>query len=66
MVSLPIGTEISVGNEVIFEISQIGKECHIGCAIYRQIGRCIMPREGVFAKVISGGLVRSGDTIAIK
>jgi MOSC domain-containing protein YiiM len=45
------------------EVSQIGKECHIGCAIYHQIGKCIMPKEGVFARVIRGGMVRAGDTI---
>ena len=61
---LPIGTEIGIGDEVILEISQIGKECHSGCAIFRQIGRCIMPKEGVFAKVIRGGVVRNGDTIS--
>lgn len=66
LVSLPIGTEISIGNEIILEISQIGKECHTGCAIYRQIGKCIMPKEGVFAKVIRGGLVKAGDVIRIK
>ncbi len=63
LVSLPIGTRLAVGEEVILEITQIGKECHTGCAIYRQIGKCIMPREGVFARVIHGGLVRTGDTI---
>lgn len=63
LVSLPVGTVISIGNEVILEISQIGKECHSGCAIYRQIGKCIMPKEGVFARVICGGLVKAGDTI---
>lgn len=66
LVSLPVGTHISIGDEVILEISQIGKECHSGCAIYRQIGKCIMPKEGVFAKVIRSGLVRTGDTIKIK
>jgi len=65
LVSLPLGTEISIGNEIILEISQIGKECHSGCAIYLQIGKCIMPREGVFARVIQGGLVRAGDTITV-
>jgi len=65
LVSLPIGTEISMGNEIILEISQIGKECHSGCAIYRQIGKCIMPKEGVFARVIQGGLVRAGDAITV-
>ena len=63
LVLLPIGTRISIGGELILEITQIGKECHTGCAIYRQIGKCIMPKEGVFAKVIRGGLVRAGDQI---
>jgi len=63
LVSLPVGTRTSVGEEVILEITQIGKECHTGCAIYRQIGKCIMPKEGVFARVIRGGLVKAGDQI---
>ncbi len=66
LVSLPVGTHISVGDEIILEMSQIGKECHTGCAIYRQVGKCIMPKEGVFARVIHGGFVRTGDTINIK
>ncbi len=66
LVSLPVGTHISIGDKIILEISQIGKECHSGCAIYRQTGKCIMPREGVFAKVIRGGLVRTEDTINVK
>ena len=66
LVSLPVGTQLLIGKEVILEVTQIGKECHSGCAIYRQIGKCIMPREGVFAKVIGGGLVRAGNTIKIK
>jgi len=63
LVSLPIGTHISVGKEIILEVTQLGKQCHTGCAIYRQIGKCIMPKEGVFAKVVRGGLVRSGDSV---
>ena len=63
LVSLPIGTRVSVGKEVVLEISQIGKECHTRCAIYRQMGQCIMPEEGVFTRVIRGGLVRAGDEI---
>jgi molybdopterin adenylyltransferase len=63
LTSLPIGTRLAVGEEVILEVSQIGKKCHSGCAIYRQIGNCIMPREGVFARVIRGGMVRAGDII---
>jgi MOSC domain-containing protein YiiM len=66
LVSLPVGTELCVGNEVILEISQIGKECHTGCAIFRQVGKCVMPKEGVFAKVIRGGMVRVGDEIKVK
>ncbi len=65
LISLPIGTKVYIGGEVILEITQIGKECHSGCAIFRQIGKCIMPKEGVFAKVIRGGLVRAGDEIRI-
>lgn len=63
LVSLPIGTKLLIGDEVVLEISQIGKECHAACAIRRQVGTCIMPVEGVFAKVTRGGSVRAGDEI---
>jgi MOSC domain-containing protein YiiM len=66
LVSLPIGTRLSIGKGVILEVTQVGKECHSGCAIYLQIGKCIMPKEGVFAKVIRGGLVKIGDTIKVR
>ena len=62
--SLPVGTKIRVG-EAILEITQIGKECHQGCAIRRLTGDCVMPREGVFAVVLKGGTVRKGDEIAL-
>ena len=65
LISLSVGTQVSIGKDVNLEITQIGKECHSGCAIYRQIGKCIMPKEGVFAKVIKGGLVKAGDTIRV-
>jgi MOSC domain-containing protein YiiM len=65
LVSLPVGTRISVGEQIVLEITQIGKECHTGCAIYRQVGKCIMPEEGVFARVIKGGPVRTGDRIKV-
>ena len=65
LVSLPIGTRITAGEEVLLEITQIGKECHAGCAIFRQVGKCIMPKEGVFARVIRGGPVRAGDPVRI-
>ena len=66
LVSLPLGTNISIGEGVTLEITQIGKECHTGCAIFRQIGKCVMPKEGVFAKVIRGGIVGTGDQIRIE
>ena len=65
LVSLPIGIHIAVGNDIVLELTQIGKECHTGCAIQRLIGKCIMPKEGVFTKVIHGGKVRAGDIIKI-
>ena len=65
LVSLPVGTSINVGKDIILEVTQIGKDCHSGCAIFQQIGKCIMPKEGVFAKVIRGGLVRAGNEIRI-
>jgi MOSC domain-containing protein YiiM len=61
--TVPIGTRLKLGDSVIVEITQIGKECHKKCAIYYQAGDCIMPREGVFAKVLRGGAIRSGDPI---
>ena len=59
---LPIGTRLRCG-DVFFEITQIGKECHSHCAIYQQIGDCIMPREGVFARVLHGGDIKIGDNL---
>ena len=64
--SLPIGTKISIGKDVLLDVTQIGKECHGGCAIRQEIGKCIMPREGIFARVIHGGCVRAGDDIRIE
>ncbi|MGI6514738.1 MAG: MOSC domain-containing protein [Syntrophomonadaceae bacterium] len=63
---LPVGTRLRVGAEAELEITQIGKECHMGCAIRRQVGDCVMPREGVFARVLQGGPVRAGDLIEVK
>jgi MOSC domain-containing protein YiiM len=63
LVSLPIGTHLKIGPKAIGEVTQIGKECHTRCAIYQQAGDCVMPREGIFIKVINGGLVKSGDSI---
>lgn len=58
--NLPVGTRFSCG-EVLLEMTQIGKECHSHCAIYHKMGECIMPREGVFAKVLKGGTLHVGD-----
>ncbi|TET42065.1 MAG: MOSC domain-containing protein [Dehalococcoidia bacterium] len=66
LLSLPVGTKISIGKDVLLEVTQIGKECHSGCAIYREIGKCIMPKEGIFARVIHGGCVRAEDDIRIE
>lgn len=65
LVSLPVGTRLLIGDETILEITQIGKECHIRCAIYRQVGQCVMPEEGVFARVIQGGVVKAEDAIRV-
>lgn len=63
--TLPIGTRF-VCNDVILELSQIGKECHEGCEIFKKMGRCIMPQEGVFARVIHGGTISVGDALEVK
>ena len=62
--NLPVGTRLKCG-EVFFEITQIGKECHSHCAIYHQVGDCIMPREGVFARVLHGGKISVGDELEL-
>jgi MOSC domain-containing protein YiiM len=62
---LPVGTLLKVGDEVELEITQIGKACHKGCAIRELVGDCVMPREGVFARVLKEGVVRPGDTIEV-
>ncbi len=63
--TIPVGTRFKVGSEVILEMTQIGKQCHSHCEIFKAMGDCIMPREGVFAKVIHGGEVNRGDAIEI-
>jgi MOSC domain-containing protein YiiM len=65
LVHLPIGTVIHIGNSVILRVTQIGKECHERCAIYYQAGDCVMPKEGIFAEVVSEGEVKVGDEIII-
>ena len=60
--SLPVGTHLRCG-EVLLEVTQIGKECHQSCAIRKRVGTCIMPHQGIFARVLSGGVISEGDTI---
>lgn len=63
--SLPLGTQLKIG-EVLLEVTQIGKECHNqGCAIKKQTGTCVMPLEGIFARVLSSGWIQSGDTVEV-
>ncbi|GAB6086968.1 MOSC domain-containing protein [Alkaliphilus crotonatoxidans] len=61
---LPIGTRLKIG-DTIQEVTQIGKECHTRCAIYHTVGDCVMPKEGIFTKIIKGGTVMPGDQIEI-
>jgi len=58
-----IGSKLQIGNDTLLEITQIGKECHSRCAIFHTVGDCVMPREGIFAKVIEGGSIKVGDEI---
>ena len=62
--ALAIGTQLQAG-EVLLDITQIGKECHTRCAIYHQAGDCVMPKEGIFAKVLHGGLLRPNDLLEL-
>jgi MOSC domain-containing protein YiiM len=64
--NIPVGSRIRLGQNVLVEITQIGKECHNRCAIYYKAGDCIMPREGVFARVLEEGTIRCGDPISIE
>jgi MOSC domain-containing protein YiiM len=65
LLSLPIGTRLNVG-DVLIEVTQIGKECHTRCAIFYQAGDCVMPKEGIFARVLRGGMVKPGDKIELQ
>ena len=62
---MPMGTQVKIGDDVLVEISQIGKVCHTRCAIYYLAGDCIFPREGIFGVVLNGGTVKPGDTIEV-
>lgn len=62
--TLPIGTRLQIG-ECVTEVTQIGKECHQHCEIFKKVGKCIMPLEGIFVKVITEGTIKPGDGIAV-
>lgn len=63
--TLPIGTKLKIGDEAVIEVTQIGKECHDGCAIRELVGQCIMPKEGIFGIVLEGGTVKENDEITV-
>ncbi len=65
LLKLPVESKLKVGEDVELEITQIGKECHSRCEIFEQVGDCVMPREGIFAKVTKGGLIKVGDIIEV-
>jgi len=60
---LPIGKCLKLGADVVAEVTQIGKECHSRCAIFHQVGDCVMPREGIFVRILNGGMIKPGDRI---
>jgi len=64
--SLPIGTKLLIGDGIMLRVTQIGKECHARCAIFQQVGDCVMPKEGIFAEVLTEGEVKIGDTITVE
>jgi len=63
---LPVGTILETDQGLVLEVTQIGKTCHTKCAIFRQVGECVMPREGIFVKVIKGGKIKAGDKIYVR
>ena len=63
--TLPVGTRFGIGKDIELVLTQIGKECHMGCAIRQQVGDCIMPRRGVFCRILKGGVVRPGDEFRV-
>ncbi len=64
--SLPLGTKLRIGSQAVGEVTQIGKECHTRCAIFHQAGDCVMPKEGIFIRVLTGGVVRVGDVMEVE
>jgi len=65
LLKLPVGTRFRIGENSLLEVTQIGKVCHTRCAIYYQAGDCVMPKEGIFARVLEGGEIKVGDEIYV-
>ena len=65
LLTLPVGKRLQIGTALTMEVTQIGKECHLGCEIRKLVGDCVMPREGIFTRVITPGTIQAGDTITI-
>ncbi|HXX59261.1 MAG TPA: MOSC domain-containing protein [Dehalococcoidales bacterium] len=65
LLALPIGTRLKSGKDILLEVTQIGKECHTKCAIFQQVGTCVMPTEGIFVRVLKGGEIKPGDSIEV-
>jgi MOSC domain-containing protein YiiM len=65
LLTLPVGTRLQIGTSLTMEVTQIGKECHLGCEIRKLVGDCVMPREGIFTRVITPGTIQAGDIITI-
>jgi len=62
---LPVGKRLKVGKDIILEVTQIGKTCHDRCQIFKQVGTCVMPIEGIFTRIIIGGKVKAGDEVSV-
>jgi len=65
LMDIPVGTKLKIGKSAILEVTQIGKKCHSRCSIYDQVGECVMPNEGIFAKVLESGNIQPSDSIEV-
>lgn len=63
--SLPVGTRLKIGSEAVLQVTQIGKKCHGDCEIFKKVGKCVMPKKGIFARVVVSGEVIKGDPIEV-
>ena len=63
---LPLGTRLRIGEHAVLELTQIGKQCHRTCGLDKAVGECVMPREGIFTRVLHGGVIHVGDPVALE